>query len=317
MGSCVHRSVPLRKPILHALAMIGGVWGAVQPAAADPAIGQFELKTLESSPGYLEFQSQNAWSFGQPGRKSADVGGEEVFDDNAVIRQREALEMEMGFTRYLKMRVGIEFEQERIDDPESPEEADSFASLKLDEIGTELIAVFIPRDGDGFGVGTVVEFERPLEAGEQMSLIMGPIFEYASGPWLVAAIPMLVHDFGGDPDEDGIKDDKWDFAYAAQVAYSFSETWTLALEAYGTVERLGSTGTRGEAALTFGDHDQHRLGPILYYSYDVGRSLRPDPRRDSDGEIETSEVSVGLGLLAGLNDNTPDATLKLSVEVDF
>lgn len=311
----MHSTISLRNLILSAVAVLGAMFGAGSPAGADPAIGQFELKTLESAPGYLEFQSQNAWTFGQPRRQSADVGGEQIYDDNAVIKQREALEMEMGFTRYLKMRIGIEFEEERIEDPASPAEAEGFAALKLDEIGTEVIAVFIPRDGDGFGFGTVVEVERPLESGEQMSLIMGPIFEYASGPWLVSAIPMLVHDFGGDPDEDGIKDDKWDFAYAAQVAYEFSETWTLAIEAYGTVERLGGTGTRGEAA--FGDHDQHRIGPILYYTYDFGRSLRPDPRRDANGEIESSEVSVGLGLLAGLNDNTPDATLKLSVEVDF
>lgn len=311
------RASPHTKSTLYSLAMMGCLGAAPTLAVADPAIGQFELKTLESAPGYLEFQSQNAWTFGQPRRQSAIVDGEQLYDDNAVIKQREALEVEMGFTRYLKMRIGIEFEEERIDDPASPAEANSFAPLRLDEIGAELISVFIPRDGDGFGLGAVVEFERPLEAGEQMSLIMGPIFEYASGPWLVAAIPMLVHDFGGDPDEDGIKDDKWDFAYAAQVAYEFSETWTLAVEAYGTVERLGSTGTRGEVALAFGDHDQHRLGPILYYTVDFGRSLRPDPRRDSNGEIENSEVSVGLGVLAGLNDNTPDATLKLSVEVDF
>ncbi len=299
------------------LVVLGGFVDGSQPSAAGPSIGQFELKTLESAPGYLEFQSQNAWTFGQPHRQSTVVDGEEIYDDNAVIRQREALEMEMGFTRYLKMRIGIEFEEERIDDPASPSEANSFAALKLDEIGTELIAVIIPRDGDGFGLGTVVEFERPLESGEQMSLIMGPILEYAAGPWFVAAIPLLVHNFGGEPDDDGIKDDKWDFAYAAKVAYEFTETWTLAIEAYGTVERIGDTGTRGEAALAFGDHDQHRLGPILYYTYDFGRSLRPDPRRDSNGEIESSELSVGFGLLAGLNDNTPDATLKLSVEVDF
>lgn len=290
---------------------------AVTPAEAGPAIGQFELKTLESAPGYLEFQSQNALAFGQPRRATANIAGEDIYDDNSIARQREALEMEMGFTRYLKMRIGIEFEQERLDDPDAPVMANSFGDLKLDEIGTELIVVLIPREGDGFGLGTVVEFERPLESGEQMSVIMGPIFEYAAGPWQVSAIPMLVHHFGGDPDEDGIKDEKWDFAYATQIAYEFSETWTLALEGYGTVDRLGSTGTRGEAARAFGDHDQHRLGPILYYTHDFGRSLRPDPRRDGEGEIESSEITVGLGLLAGLNSNTPDATLKLSVEVDF
>jgi hypothetical protein len=310
----VHRPLPAVTGALVSL-VLACVSGS--GACADPAIGQFELKTLESAPGYMEFQSQNAWMFGQPKRQSVGTPPDTIYDDNSVMKQREALEMELGFTRYLKMRIGIEFEQERLDDPATPEQADSFAPLKLDEIGTEVIAIFIPRDGDGFGFGTVVEFERPLEDGEEMSLIMGPIFEFASGPWFVSAIPMLVHDFGGDPDDDGVKDDKWDFAYATQVAYTFSDTWTLAIEAYGTVERLGGSGNPGDAALQFGDHDQHRIGPVLYYSYDFGRSLRPDPRPDADGEIENSELTVGLGFLAGLNENTPDGTLKLSVEVDF
>ena len=313
MLNCI-RQLPALAAAIVGLTILCGSAGS---AIADPAVGQFELKTLESGPGFLEFQSQNAWSFGQPRRETTIVDGEPIYDDNSIIKQREALEMEMGLTRHLKMRVGIEFEQERLDDPPSLAEANDFAPLQLDEIGAEVIAIFIPRDGDGFGLGTVVEFERPFEGDEQMSLIMGPIFEYATGPWLVAAIPMLVHDFGGDPDEDGIRDEKWDFAYAAQVAFTFNDNWTLAMEAYGTVERLGNTGTPGEATLAFGDHDQHRIGPILYYSYDFGRSLRPDPRRDDDGSIETSELTVGLGFLAGLNENTPDGTLKLSVELDF
>ena len=290
---------------------------AARQAHAGPAVGQFELKTLEAGHGFLEFQSQNAWSHGQPDRKRAIVNGEEIFDDNTVIRQRHALEMEMGFTSFLKMRVGIEYERERLDEPGTFADADAFNPLKLEEVGAELIAVVIPREDDGFGLGAVVEVERPLESEEQMSVILGPIFELASGPWFAAAIPMMVHHFGGEADEDGIKDDKWDFAYAAQVAYTVSPSWKLAVEAYGTVDRVGNTGHRGEAAAAFGDHDQHRLGPLVYYTYDFGRSLRPDPVREDDGDIETSNVTVGLGYLVGLNDNTPDGTFKMSVEVDF
>lgn len=287
------------------------------PAQSDPSIGQFELKTLESAPGYLEFQSQNAFTFGQPRREAADAGGEIIYGDNAIMRQRQALEMELGFTRHLKMRVGIEFEQEGVDEPTTPSDANRFAPLKLDEIGAELVTVFIPRDGNGFGLGAVVEVERPLEAGEQMSLYAGPIVEYAAGPWLFAAIPMLAHNFGGEGDEDGHRDDKWDFAYAAKAAYAFSETLTLAIEGYGTVERLGTTGHRNASARLFGDHDQHRIGPILYISHDLGRSLRSNARRDASGAFETSELTLGVGLLAGLNEATPDATLKLSLEIDF
>ena len=316
MVRIVSRKLPARSVVSILMPMlILPLW--VDSAQAGPFVGQFEMKDLEAGHGYLEFQSQNAWNFGQPRRKSTIVGGEEVFDDNSVARQRHALEMEMGFTTFLKMRVGIEYEKERLDDPGTFAAADAFNPLRLEEVGAEVIGIFIPREGDGFGLGAVVEVERPLEKGEQMSVIMGPIFEFASGPWFASAIPMMVHHFGGDPDEDGIRDDKWDFAYAAQLAYTFSPSWTLSLEAYGTVDRVGSSGTRGEAALAFGDHDQHRLGPILYYTYDFGRSIRPDPRRGDDGDIESSEMTIGVGFLAGLNDNTPNRTLKLSVEVEF
>lgn len=286
------------------------------PAVAGPSIGQFELKNLEAGEGYLEFQSQNAWGFGQPSRETAVDGAERIYDDNTVIAQRHALEMEMGFTEYLKMRVGIEYERERVDDPAGLAEADTFGALKLEELGAEVIGILVPREGDGFGLGGVVEVERSLERGEQMSVVMGPIFEIATGPWFAAVLPLLVHNFGGEPDEDGVKDNKWDFAYAAQFAYTLSPEWTVAIEAYGTVERIGNSGDRGEAALAFGDHDQHRLGPIVYYSYDLGRDLVVQ-KGEAGEEPESSILTIGLGVLAGLNDNTPDATLKMSVEVDF
>ena len=96
-------------------------------AQSEPVIGQFELKTLDSDPGAFEFQSQNAWSWGQPTRQVANDGTNQlVFDENAVIRQRHALEIEAGITSRLKMRVGIEFEKERFEDPETLESAGAY-----------------------------------------------------------------------------------------------------------------------------------------------------------------------------------------------
>jgi len=290
------------------------------PAYAEgPFVGQFELKTLESAPGYLEFQSQNAYSFGQPSRAIVaddDDEDELVYDHNSVIRQRHALEMEFGFTRYLKSRIGIEFENERLEEPGSPLAADDFTGTKLTEIGGELIAILVPRDGDGVGLGAVVEVEHPIYSakGEPNSILMGPILEWASGAWTARAVPAVVRSFGGrreEPEEGEPPvplDHDWDFSYAAELGYTFSETWTLKVEGYGTVDRLGDSGHRGEAARRFGDFDLHRLGPVLYWSV---------PLAPETGEEEGSELSIGLGLLAGLNDNTPDSTLKLSAEVDF
>jgi hypothetical protein len=215
-------------------------------------------------------------------------------DENSATRQRYALELESGLTRFLKLRAGLEFEQERIDEPPTLAGADDFDDLQLAELGIELIAVLVPRDGDGAGVGVVAELEEPLDREESTHLTLAPIVEFQSGRWFASAVPMLVRAFGGAGRQT---DDKWDFAYAAQLLRRFSASWALALEGYGTVERIGDSGHRSDAAELFGDSDQHRAGAVLYWT--------------------RSSVSVGAGLLEGLNRNTPDHTLKLSVEVDF
>jgi hypothetical protein len=291
-------------------------------AAAQPNIGQFELKTLECAPGLLEFQSQNAFSWGQPSRLVEDDGSELVFDENSVVKQRHALELEFGFNHFLKMRVGIEFEKERIDDPATIEAANDFEDLELTEYGAELIAVAIPRRGDGAGLGFVAEYEAPIDDDESSALVLGPIVEFQAGPWFATAVPMVVHDFGGNAGDGAQVDDKWDFAYAAQLMYAFSPRWSLALEGYGTVERIGSSGHPSESAELFGDFDQHRLGPVLYYSYVFGGAARSATdssqlSAEADDDRAGTSLNIGIGFLAGLNGKTPDGTLKLSIEVDF
>ena len=269
---------------------------AWQVVGAEPVIGQFELKTLESEPGAFEFQSQNAWSSGHPARQVAsDDTGELVFDENAVVRQRHALELEAGLTSLLKMRVGIEFEKERFEEPQTLEQANGFDDLQLTEFGAELIAILVPRDQEGGSLGVVMEFERPLDDEEPDVLVVGSILEFLSGRWFAAAIPMAVRTFGQG-------DNKWDFGYAAQLAYSFSQSWSLALEGFGTVERLADSGHPSPSAQLFGDFDQHRAGAVLYHVAGL------------QGDMS---LNVGIGLLAGLNRHTPDRTLKLSIEVDF
>jgi hypothetical protein len=296
----------------------------VSPARAEPFIGQFELKTLESAPGSFEFQSQNAWSWDQPSRQIASGPDGPEFDENAVARQRHAVELEMGFTHSVKMRVGVEFEKERLDEPATIQQANDFDDLRLTELGAEVIAILAPREGNGAGLGVVAELEGPIDQEEANHLTLGSIVEYQSGRWFAAAVPMFVYAFGGEADEGEEIDNKWDFAYAAQVVYTFSDTWALALEGYGTVDRLGGSGHPAESAELFGDFDQHRVGPVLYYSVGLGGSRDAGPSASesalvpgSGEEEEGATLTIGLGLLEGLNGNTPDHTLKLSIEVDF
>ncbi len=293
-------------------------------AHAEPAIGQFELKTLESEPGAFEFQSQNAWSWGQPARQVASDGANElVFDENAVIRQRHALELEVGLTNSLKMRAGIEFEKERFEDPETLEQANAFDELQLAEFGIELIAILLPRHDDGAGFGVVVEYERPVDRDEPDTLIVGSIAEWLAGRWFAAAVPMAVRTLGDRTEQGDELDDKWDFAYATQLAYRFSERWALAFEGYGTIERLANSRHPSVSAQLLGDFDQHRAGAVLYHTYEFGRShgRQSTPSELPPGDITGTDddvgLTIGIGLLAGLNQDTPDYTLKLSIEVDF
>jgi hypothetical protein len=290
-------------------------------AAEGPAIGQFELKDLEAGADHLQFQSQNAYSWGQPRRETAaGAGAGLLFDGNSVTEARAALEVEKGLTRFLKFRVGIEYEKERVDDPHTLAEANAFDGLKLTEVGGELIAIWMPRDGDGFGWGSVVEAEHPVGGVEMNSVVYGQIFELAHGPWFAALQPMVVQHFGGAKDEGASRDNKWDFAYAAQVLYTASSAWTFGVEAYGTVDRIGSTGHRDEAGRLFGDFDQHRLGPIVYYSLPLrGPAGKAGTARKDDGDDQDDgpTATIGVGFFAGLTGNTPDGTAKLSIEVDF
>ncbi len=269
---------------------------------AGPAIGQFEVKDLESEPGGIEFQSQNAHMFGQPRRAVEADGGEFEYDDNSVTKQRHAMEVEFGITPRWKSRVGIEFEKERVDDPDSPAQADAYADLKLTEIGGELIAIIDPIDeDDDWGFGLVTEYEHALEDGEASTLLFGGIIQTNQGPWWANVNLYLVKHLGGDRP----RDEKLDFAYASQFGRHLSEHWHATIEAYGTVDRLGDSGRRNEEARLFGDHDQHRLGPLLYYTTELGRG--------DDG----TALLVGAGFLFGLNDNTPNTTFKWTVEVEF
>jgi hypothetical protein len=309
-------------------AAIAAVSIVISPAVslAGPAIGQFEVKNLEADPGKLEFQSQNAHSWGLPRRQiSRNTDDELLYDDNTVIPQRHALEMEGTLTDFLRLRLGIEYEREWIEEPENVASANEFSDLKLEEVAIEVVAIFkrVPESG-GIGFGALTEFEHPVTGDELNTIVFGPIIEAKQGPWDATVNLTFVHFFGNGPrgDQEVERDAKWDFSYAAQLAYTVSPDWIFALEGYGTFDRLGNSGTPGEQRDAFGDQDQHRAGPVIYYSFSPDRTGLSETRQiehamsDEEGE-EGTVVSLGVGLLFGLNEYTPDQTLKWSVEVEF
>lgn len=303
---------------------ISAVLGAAT-ATAGPAINQFEVKDLQSAPGEFEFQSQNAFSTGQPRRQAVETApGEFAYDDNTVIRQREALEIQVGITDYFRVRLGIEFEQERLDEPGLFADRNAFGDLELDELALEGVFVFVKPKAEGVGLGLLVEYGAPISGGveSQSEVYIGPIIEAHTGPWSLIANLAFVRHMGGDAeqgDTDYVRDEKWDFSYFLQGQYEVSKAWTVALEAYGTFDRIANSGSRSGEAELFGDFDQHRAGPVIYYAFspNAGVNRNSTSKLDDDGGDKQVEVSIGAGALFGLNENTPDTTYKLSIEVEY
>lgn len=268
-------------------------------SSAGPAVNQFEVKNLDVELGQWEFQSQNAHPWRPPARKFVEEEpGDFEYDDNSIVKKRHALEIEFGTTEWMRNRVGVEFEQERLDDPATFASRDDFDSLRLDEIAIEALVVLVTQDKFGLGIGLLAEYQYQLESDEADSIVFGPIFETNFNAWNLVVNPTFVQFF----DSEG-QDDKLDFAYAAHILYGGIDNWNLGLEFYGTIDRLGNSGKRNEEARLFGDHDLHRLGPIVYYIH--------------SGYRDEQELALGLGLFFGLNAATPDFTLKWSVEYEF
>ncbi len=292
------RRLPTAVPGL-VLMLLG--WFLSQPVLAGPAMNQFEVKDLDVEVRRWEFQSQNAWSWAQPDRRFVEEApGEVEFDDNSVARQRYALELEFGVTERFRSRFGIEIEQGRVDDPDTVSNRNDFDSLELEELALEGVFVLVPVGRNGIGLGLLGEYQYTLDTAEADSLVFGPIVEAVGERWSLVFNPALVQFLNAPGD-----DNKLDFSYALQLACEVSESWIMAIEAYGALDRLGSSGKPGDDQTLFGDHDQHRLGPIAYLQRDFGHGG------------PAAELSIGLGVFIGLNEHTPDGTFKLSIEYEF
>jgi hypothetical protein len=304
--------------------------------AAYAQLNQFEIREPKVEAGEIQLEYLGDYHFGQPRRRFEGAPGSFELDANEFARQRHTLGISYGLTKWLSLQLGVEAEEERRDDPETMAEARAFGPLKATEVEIEATIVLVPARKEGWGLAALVEHNISLDRREADQLFLGAALQYAWGRWTATANLYGVRHFGGREELDGarISDERWDFQYAAQLKYRVNESLALALEGYGVIERLGNSGTRSEERELFGDFDRHLLGPVLYYSWgsDDSRPARKagkGPRMrgadakagsgndDDNGGSEGPRITVGTGVLFGLNDNTSDVALKWSLEVEF
>ena len=289
--------------------------------SANAANAQFEIEKPEVEQGEVELEYQGDYRWGHPNRRFIieDQGGpdeEIVADENDVARQRHVFGMGMGLTDFFKLTVEVEFEEERFDEIDDVALLNAFGELKATELQFEGVLVLKQSKGDGLGAGAFISLAHPFEGEESELFYVGPILQYSQGPWSVTANPFFVKHFGVETEEDENSDDRWDFEYAWQVAYATNSQVTLAVEGFGTVNRLGESGSKNEAIELFGDQDHHRAGPVIYYTF-KGPQGPMKAGKDDDDDDAGGSVTMGVGVLFGLNDDTEDTSLKWSLEAEF
>ncbi len=297
------------------------------------ARAEYEVESPEVEQGELEIEYQGDYGFGTPRRRFVDpAAAPDDPDENEFRRQGHNIGLNFGLTNWFRLGVFAEFEAERfeaerVEDDGLP--ANGFGDLKFSGIEFEFTGVVIPARQNVLGVAVFAELELPREPEAPNSISFGPILKFESGAFSVTTNTLLTKAFnaGGARDE---RDEKWGFYAAWQVQYQVNTQLALAIEGYHDFERLGSSGNpdTSTAKTFFGDHDQHLIGPVLYYTLNgaggstLGMMKAGKGDDDKTGAVDDDDdkggsLTMGAGVLFGLNDDTQDAVLKWSAELEF
>jgi hypothetical protein len=320
----------MRTTFLSATASCPLVGALLLGTPATAQINQFEIKQPKVEAGEVEVEYLGDYHFGQPRRRFLQTPDGLALDANEFNRQRHTLGIGYGLTNWLGLQVGIEAEQARLEEAETLARANSFDELKVTEIQIEGTIVLVPAPKNGFGAAVLVEHNIALERGEAQQLFLGTALQHNWGPWAATVNLYAVKNIGGREERDGdlISDERWDFQYAAQLKYRVNSSFALAFEGYGVIERLGSSGTKSDERVLFGDFDRHLLGPAFYYSWGPdddrpakrpgkGVRVRSADAVDRNGDKDGARYTLGAGLLFGINNNTSDVALKWTLGVEF
>lgn len=313
---------------------------------AGQAQAQFQVEEPEVEKGGVEIEYNGSYFNGIPKRRVVAIDGGEEFaaDDNEQKRQGHEIELGLGLTNWVRITLGAEFEEERFEEVTSLDSGDRFHGLTGTEVSANAMIVMLPLKGNGIGLSMFVGASTAIESSEGNTFTIGPAIKLAQGPFSATANLFFSKAFGGDNEEeindDGDSvveerfDDRWDFQYAYQFAYQYNSKLTLAVEGFGTVERLGDSGWSTQATAEviqeladvgvnyrslFRDHDQHYVGPVVYYKLlgeAEGAGGGDDDEKEGEGG-ESPSLTMGLGVLFGLNSDTPDTAIKWSLASEF
>lgn len=223
-----------------------------------------------------------------------DDNGEDAFEHEHEI------EAQLGITNWLLLTVGIGFEEE-----------EGESSFDFSEIEAATTIELIDPEKNGFGFSLFgrlsKEFAQEDDEKDESEFAIGVIAEQTFNKnWLVRGNLFYIGDINNEEDErfDGVE-------YAYQVRYQMTERFGIGVEGYGSHKDFDDEDEE--------DTNEHKVGPVIYFSHELDRrheqvSLKDD---DDEDEEEGMELEAQFGILFGTNDDTADVTVKWGLELDF
>ena len=255
----------------------------VQPQSAK---AQFSIQSPVVEKGEVEIENHSSFQFGLPR------------GDESPSQQGHELSVGYGFTDFWKSELSLTLDKTR---------GDGLEATEVEIENTFQLATFKPWDAT-FGLFASVAFG--VGGGEPDAFELGPMVQFGGEERSLILNAFFEKSFG-DNREDGIG-----FEYAAQLKSAIGHGISIGAEAFGAIENIEDVPSFNETEL--------RVGPAIFFTLgddkdDAGKKGKDDDddkpgMKDADKD---PEVEIGIGVLFGATDATPDVTLKWDVEVNF
>jgi hypothetical protein len=258
-----------------------------------PASAQFSIKSPEIEKG-IEVETHGSIQSGFPDADEEETEGR--------IRQGHEVSIGYGLTDFWKAELGLTL-QKPVDDGL---EASSIEFENTFQLGT------VDRWNATFGLLASVSLGIG-GADEPDAFEFGPLVQFGDEKSGTVILNGIFEKTFGDNREEGVG-----FEYAAQLRYPVAEKVGLGAEAFGEIEDIGN-------APSF-DDTELRVGPMLFLSFgeddDDAKGKKGKRGGDDDDKglrsgAEEPKIELGMGVLFGVTEATPDVTFKWDLEVSF
>jgi hypothetical protein len=226
--------------------------------------GPLDVKGVDVTAGESEIAFGANWQNGFPANSD-------------FIRQSYETSYSYGFTQYFKAGIKLDFDQ-----PVGE-------ALDVTTAGLEGQIVLIDPSKSAIGLAWYSGLDAGIRKGESDTLTFGPLLSFKLSEMIDLTVnPLFARSWS--PTTPGI-----DFVYAWQVKRKLDDRFSVGVEGYGVIPDIGHG--------TPVDFQDHRVGPVIYISHDLGSAVSPSrlglAAGGNSGGGSVPKLELQLGVLFG------------------